>query len=185
MRNHLIVGRVGILSMAAWTMTLDARAQGHGSGHDTYVQGGLEYRIVHISRHAGRFGHTFFATEPETVPYLFIGAPGLGSAALGTFTGGAVVGGEEHVTARHLTGPAGHSLAHVVVQDERGEPLSPQPEAPSALGSDQEGAATAQPDPAASPISQRPPGAAGPGRPVAGWSGPGLAGPGRPASPGW
>ena len=37
--------------------------------------------------------------------------------------------------------------------------------------------------PRVSPWSPRPPGAAGPGRRVSGWSGPGLPGPGRPAEP--
>lgn len=174
--------------MAAGTVTSDAQLQGRGSGRDTYVQGDLEYRIVHIRRHAGRFGHTFFATEAETVPYLFVGEPGSGAAAPGMFTGIAVVGvgvsGAEQRTAGHPVGPASHPQAHVSVCAEQGEPSTSQPAAAGADESDRTGGATAQPDPGASPVSQRPPGALGPGRPVFGWSGPGLPGPGQAASPG-
>ena len=188
MRNMVILSRVGILLIAAWTVTSGAQAQTQtpGSGREGYAPGGLEYRIVHIRRHAGRFTHTFFASENETVPYLFIGEPRAGTTAPHLLVGGGVVGGAEHMTAgHHLAGRAGHPVSHIPLQGERGETLAPQVEAVGGDESDQGAAATDQPDPTANPSSQRPPGAAGPGRPVAGWSGPGLPGPGRPASPGW
>jgi hypothetical protein len=188
MRKMLVLGYVGILSMAAGTVTSDAQLQGRGTGRDTYIQGDLEYRIVQIRRHAGRFGHTVFATEAETVPYLFIGEPRSGPAAPGILTSIAVVGmgagGAEQTTAGHPVGPASHTQTRVGVRTEQGEPLTSQPAAAGADESDQTGGATAQPDPGASPVWQRPPGALGPGRPVLGWSGPGLPGPGRAAFPG-
>ncbi len=158
MRKMLILGCLGILSIAAGTITSDAQSQGRGTGRDVYVQGDLEYRIVHLRRHAGRFGHTFFATEAETVPYLFVGEPGSGSAAPGMFTGIAVgAGGPEPTTAGHPVGPASHTLTHIPVRAEQGEPSTSQPAASSADESDQTGGATAQPDPGASPAWQRPP----------------------------
>jgi hypothetical protein len=99
--------------------------------------------------------------------------------------GDLVVGGPEHLIAGHLVGPTIHPLTHVAVRFEAGEAVNPQPTVPGAAESDQAGAATAEPDPTASPLPPRPPGAAGPGRPVSGWSSPGLPGPGRPASPRW
>jgi hypothetical protein len=185
MRKLPILSGVGILSTAAWMVTLDAREQERASGRAAYPQDGLEFRMVHVRRHAGRFGHTFFATELEMVPYLVPGQPEPGSAAPGMFIGGSVLGGTDHTTAGHVVGPTGHPLAHVPVRVEQGEPSIPQPAASSAGESDDSGAATAQPDPTDSRMLARPPGAGGPGRPVAGWFGPGLPGPGRPASPGW
>jgi hypothetical protein len=181
----LNLGRFLIISIAAATAALDARAQGHGSGRETYLQGGLEYRIVHVQRHAGRFMHTFFATETEMVPYLFIGEPGLGAAAPGMFADVAIAGAAEPMTAGHLASPAGHPLAHAPIVVGQGEPSITQPAAPDGFDSDRTGAATAQPDPTANPVTQRPPGALGPGRPVSGWSGPGLIGPGRPPGRQW
>jgi hypothetical protein len=185
MRRLLILGGVGILSAAVWAVTCSARAQGLASKRDTSVQGGFECRIVHVQRHAGRFMHTFFATETEMVPYLFIGEPGQGAAAPGMFTGVAVVGGTEQMTADHLAGHPSHPPAHAAVVVGQAESLITQPAASDAFDSDRTGAATTQPDPTANPVSQRPPGALGPGRPVSGWSGPGLPGPGRAPDSGW
>ena len=122
----------------------------------------------------------------ETILALFWGT-GTGFPEPGMPEGGGLgVGGPEHMIAGHPVGPAIHPLTHVAVRVERGEAVIPQPTAPGAAESDQAGAATAQPNPpTASPLPPRPPGAAGPGRPVSGWSGPGLPGPGRPASPRW
>ncbi len=187
MRKMLVLGCVGILSMAAGTATSDAQLQGRGSGRDTYAEGELEYRIIRMRRHAGRFQHTFFATEVEIVPYLFIGEPRGATAPPGMFIGIPLVGmgGPEHMTAGHPVGPASHTQTRVGLRAEQAEPLTSQPAAAGADESDQTGGATAQPDPGASPVSQLPPGAMGPGRPVFGWSGPGLPGPGQAASPGW
>jgi hypothetical protein len=185
MRNMVIPGGALIVIVAAWTATCDAQVQGRGSSSDRYVQGGLEYRIVQVRRHAGRFAHTFFATEAETVPFVFVGEGTHGPAEPGMFVGIAVVGGTEHFAEGHAVGPAGRRLAHVPVRAEQGESLIAEPEAQRAEEADRAGTATAQTAPTASPEFQRPPGALGPGRPVLGWSGPGLPGPGRPATRGW
>jgi hypothetical protein len=72
-----------------------------------------------------------------------------------------------------------------VAHGEQGKGLIPQATASHAAESDQSGAATAQPNPTASPSSPRPPGTTGPGRRMAGTSGPGLPGPGRRITPRW
>jgi hypothetical protein len=109
----------------------------------------------------------------------------VGPAAPGMFIGGAFAGETEHMTAGHLAGAAGHPLARVPARLEKGQPLISELTAPGGGDSDDLGAATAQPNLTANPSWARPPGAGGPGRPVAGWLGPGLPGPGRPASVGW
>jgi hypothetical protein len=187
MRKMLILGGVGVLTAAAWMMTLSARAQGLATARSSSsAQDGIEFRTTHVRRgHAGRFGHTFYATEVEIVPYVGSGQPELGPAEVGMFTSGAILSGAEHMTAGHLVIPASHPLVHVPALVEQGEPLGQQPTAPGADGSDQADTATAQPDPTADPMAARPPGATGPGRPAFGWCGPGLPGPGRPARPGW
>jgi len=130
-------------------------------------------------------GGAVFPTQLDEQLSLFRGEPEPGPAAPGMPTGVLVVGGPEHRIAGHLVGPASHLPAHVVARVERGEAVIGGPTAPISAESDEEGAATAQPDPTASPNSARPPGAAGPGRAVSGWSSPGLPGPGRPAGPRW
>jgi len=182
MRNLLILGGIGILSTAAWTVIADNGASGYGKMHAHPGHGGLEYHMRHGGGHfaiAGQLG-MFFPTPPEL--FTWESEPG---PASGMPTGGLVVGGPEHRIAGHLVGPAIHPLTHVTVLVERGEAVIPQPTAPGAGESAAVGAATAQPDPTARPLPARPPGAAGPGRPVSGWSSPGLPGPGRPTSPRW
>jgi hypothetical protein len=178
MRGLLILGGVGILSAAAWTATADAGGHGHGSTHGPHGHGGLEGHM----RHGG--GHAPHAGMGLLTAYL-LGELEAGHAAPEILTAGPMVGGPEHRVEGHQAGPAIHPLAHVPLRVERGEAVIPQPTAPGAAEPDQEGAATAQPNPAASPWLPRPPGTAGPGRPVSGRSGPGLPGPGRPASPRW
>jgi len=180
MRNILISGRIGILITALWTVTLDAGAAGHGHGsaHGSHGQSGLEGHV----RHGG--GHTehywmFFPTQ------LYPAEPEPGPGSPESLTGGLMVGAPAHMIAGHLMGPGIHPHAHVAMRVERGEPLSTQSTPWSSSESDEEGAATAQPNRTASLVSPRPPGAVGPGRPVSGWSGPGLPGPGRPERPGW
>jgi hypothetical protein len=184
MRNLLILGGIGILSTAAWTVIADDGASGYGSKHARPGHGGLEYHMRHGGGHfatAGQLG-MFFPTPPEL--FTWESEPG---PAPGMPTGGLMAGRSEHMIAGHPVGPAIHPLVHVTVQVERGKAVIPQPTAPSAAESDRAGAATAmaQPNPTASPSQPRPPGAAGPGRPVSGWFSPGLPGPGRPASPRW
>jgi len=187
MRDLLILGGIGFLSTVAWIVTADAGDSGQGSMHGSSAHGGSHSTFAGHMRHGGGYagGHVFFSTQPETRSTLFAGEPEPGPAAPGMPMGGLVVGGPEHMIAGHLVGPAIHPLAHVAERVERGEAVIPQPTAPSAAESDQAGAATVQPNPTASPLPPRPPGAAGPGRPVSGWSSPGLPGPGRPASPRW
>jgi hypothetical protein len=175
MRGLRMVGVVGVLSAAALTVTAHAGAGGHGSGHGSHGHGGM-----HGGGQPSHIG-VIFAIEMETQSKLFHGEPQPGPAAPGVL----MAGGPEHRIAGDLVGPSTHPAAHVVVRGERGEVLSSQPTAPTADESDQAGAATAQPNPTASPSSPRPPGAAGPGKLVVGWPGPGLPGPGRPANPGW
>ena len=180
MRNLLILGGIGILSTAAWTVIADDGASGYGKMHARPGHSGLEYHMRHGGGHfaiAGQLG-MFFPTPPEL--FTWESEPG---PAPGMPTGGLVVGGPEHRIAGHLVGPAIHPLTHVTVLVERGEAVIPQHLAPGAGESDEVGAATAQPDPTGSPLPARPPGAAGPGRPVSGWSSPRLPGPGRPPSP--
>jgi len=182
MRDMLILGGIGILSAAAWTVTAGEGASGQRSAHGAPGHGGLEYHMRHGGGHfatAGQMG-MYFPTPPEL--FTWESEPGL---APGMPTGGLVGGRPEHMIAGHPVGPAIHPLTHVTVLVERGEAVIPQPTAPSAAESDQAGAATAQPNPTASPLPPPPPGAAGPGQPVSGWSSPGLPGPGRPASPRW
>jgi hypothetical protein len=78
--------------------------------------------------------------------------------------------------------PVHPPLAHVVAPVEARETMTPQPPAPGGTDLDQSGAAV-RPNPTVGPVSARPPGAAGPGRPVSGLLGPGLPAPGRPARP--
>jgi len=186
MRTLLILGGIGFLSTAAWTATADDGASWYGSKHPRPGHGGLEYHMRHGGGHfatAGQLG-MYFPTPPEL--FTWESEPG---PAPGMPTGGLVAGRPEHMIAGHPVGSAIHPLVHVTVPVERGEAVIPQPTAPSTAESDQAGAATATattqppPNPTASPSSPRPPGAAGPGRPVSGWSGPGLPGPGRPPSP--
>lgn len=183
MRDVLILVGIGILSVAAWKVTAAEGGSGQRSAHGATGHGGLEGPARHGGGHAGHTV-TFCPTEPEAHPrLLFIGETSPRIAALGMPTGGLMVGGPEHVFEGHLVGPAINPLAHIVLRIEGGEAVIPQPPASSAGESDQEGGATAQPDPTASPLQSRPPGAAGPGRPVSGRSSPGRPGPGRPANP--
>ncbi len=184
MRKILVLSGVGVLSTAAW-MTLGARAQGLATARSSFSHESLEVRTIPIRHSAGHFGHTFFARPLEILPYLSPGQPELGPADLSMFTGGAILGGGEHMTAGHVVILASHPLVHVAALIDQGEPLSQQATAPGGDGSDHADAATAQPDPSANPTAARPPGATGPGQPALGWCGPGMPGPGRPASRGW
>jgi hypothetical protein len=180
MRDLLVLCCIGILSAAAWMATAGAADPGHGGGHG---RGGSEGSMRHGGVHSEIIILMMMPTQPETRSLLFFGEPEAGPAPPGLPTGGLVVGGPEHLSGGHAVIPAVHLLTHVAVRVDGGEALIPQPAAPGDAGSDQGGAATSQPNPAASPSSPRPPGGVGPGRPVSGWSGPGLPGPGRPVSP--
>jgi hypothetical protein len=184
MRDLLILCGVGILSAAAWTAT--AYASGRGP-HGPPLHGGLVDQMKHRASHVEHHMGIFFPSAPahqfmDQLP----GEPGPAPAHLGMPMGGVMVGGPEHMISPHLAVPAIHPIAHVAARVESGQAANTQPTAPGADDSDQEGAATAQPNPpTASPLAPRPPGAVGPGRLMFGRSGPGLPGPGRPPSPGW
>jgi hypothetical protein len=186
MRDRLFLVAIGILSTVAWILTADAgrsaQGQTHGSaGRGGTHSGGFEGPAKHGARHPVNIGLAF---QPE-MRELFAGQPEPAPPAPGMLVGDLGVGGPDHSIAVHLLGPGIHLLTHLAVRFEGGEAVTPQPTVPSAGDSDQGGAATAQPDPNSSPLPPRPPGAAGPGRPVSAWSSPGLPGPGRPARPRW
>jgi hypothetical protein len=184
MRDLLILRGIGILSTAACIVSVDIGASGQERTHGAAARGGGHGTFEGQMKHrAGYPMHLGIGFQPE-MRHLF-GEPETGPAAPGMPMGDLGLGGPEHMVAGHLVGPAIHALTHVPVRVEGEEAVVPQPTAPSAAESDQAGAATAQPDPTASPLPPRPPGAAGPGRPVSGWSSPGLPGPGRPPSPRW
>lgn len=189
MRNLLIVASVGILGVAAWTVTLDAQSQRHGATSASPAHSGLVVYPRYTEYHFEIIGGLIFPVQTEINPSLFPGQPDLGSADQDMSTGGAFVAGHGPMVGGHQgfgdqhAGPASH--AHVVVHGDQAKALFPQVTAPRAAESDQGGAATAQPNPSVAPWSPRPPGAAGPGRRVTGRSGPGLPGPGRRASPRW
>jgi hypothetical protein len=184
MRDLLILGGIAIMSIAAWIATAGANdfEQGHvhgpGGRGGTHASGSGTH-MKHDVRHPGSLGLAFL---PET-RQLFAGQPEPAPPAPGMLIGDLGIGGPDHLIPGHLVAPAIHPLTHLAVRFEGGEAVNPQPATPSAGDADQAGAATAQPDPTSSPLPPRPPGAAGPGRPVSGWSSPGLPGPGRPAIP--
>jgi hypothetical protein len=188
MRNLLILGGIGILGTAAWTVCGDAAAQGYGSTHGSPAYSSLVVYPRYIQYHTVNIWG-IFPIQLEIQPSLFPGQPELGTAAPGIPAGGVLLAGpgsmvgDHQGVGDHHGGAASHTHAHHVVHGERGRALIPQATAPVAPESDQAGAATAQPNTTASPWSPRPPGAAGPGRRLPGRSGPGLPGPGRPASP--
>src|SRR5208283_6082007 len=67
MRNLLILGGIGILSTAAWTVIADDGASGYGKMHACPGHDGLEYHMRHGGGHfaiAGQLG-MFFPTPPE------------------------------------------------------------------------------------------------------------------------
>jgi hypothetical protein len=183
MRGLLILCGIGILSMAAWTVT--AGAQGRGSMQVSQGQGALGEPLRPAGGSWGRRG-LFLPTSPqqERRSLLFFGEPETGPAPPGMPTAGQEAGVPEHLISDYPVIPAIHLVGNAVEQVDHAQAAIPQPTVPGAAAeTDQAGAATAQPGPTASPSLPRPPGAVGPGRPVSGWSGPGLPGPGRRARP--
>jgi hypothetical protein len=183
MRNPLISCGIGILSVATWTVTAGEGASGHGA--------------IHVGAgHRGMPGHTkpgghmeqmgiFF---PSELAHPFIdrlsGEPGPAPAHVSMPAGSVAAGGPEHMTEGHLVGPVTHPILHVAARVDLGDAANPQFTSANDAQTQQDDGATAQPNPPnASRMPTRPPGAAGPGRPVFGRSGPGLPGPGRPPSP--
>ena len=180
MRDLLILSGMGILSVAVWTIPVDANPPSHGSMHG---QIGHVGPVRHGGGHAVNLGLLFpiilesrsrsLPGEPEPAP-----PPSMPAVNPG-------VGGLAHSAAEHVGFQTIHPPIHVSVRTEPGEATTPQATGPGGAGSDQVGAAMAQPNPTANPWSPRPPGVVGPGRLSSGRPGPGLPGPGQPASPRW
>ena len=183
MRKLLVMGAVGILSGAAWSLSADDGSSSYKKMHPRPDQGGLQYHMRHGGGHfaiGGQLG-MYFPTPPGI--YSWESEPGPAPIMP---RGGLVVGGTEHTTSSHPPGLAIHPHTHVQMQGEGGQGVSLHPTAPIAAASHPAGAATRQPNPArANPSTSRPPGDQGPGRPVSGWSSPGLPGPGQPPSSRW
>jgi hypothetical protein len=183
MRNTLLIASVGVLSGAAWPVSLDAGGQVRGSAPGVQ-QRRLELEVP-IRRHAGgggRTGRMFFALEYETLPNpnAFSVEVEPGPAGPGTIAGGAETGAPEQFP-QHVVSTSSHPGEHVSVGI-GGESVTADSATPGGVVDDAgTGAGTAQPNPTANPVFARPPGAAGPGRRISGWSGPGMPGPGRPA----
>jgi hypothetical protein len=191
MRKLVILAGIGILCLAAWTVTLDAQNQGRGSMSGSPAYGSLVVYPRYIQYHTENIGGLIFPVELQISPSLFPGQADLGHGDQDTSAGGAPVSGpgsmagDHQGVGDHHGGPASHPYPHALAHGEHGTALNPQPTATHAADSDQAGAAAGQPNPAPSAFSPRPPGAAGPGRRVSGRYGPGLPGPGRRASPRW
>src|SRR5271157_4422849 len=108
MRNLLILGGIGILSAAAWTVTAAEGASGYGSKHARPGHGGLEYHMRHGGGHfatAGQMG-MYFPTPPEL--FTWESEPGL---APGMPTGG-LVGGQTRAYDCGSSGGSSHPPAH-------------------------------------------------------------------------
>ncbi len=181
MRNLLILCGIGILAAMAWTVTAGAQGQGSPGSQGQGALGGPMRLVGGYMSHRGMF----ITTPPqlERRSLLFFGEPETGPAPPGMPMGGLEAGVPEHLIADYPVVPAIHLLSNAAEQVEQQAAVSSPPIAPGGAETDQASAATAQPNPTASPSSPRPPGTVGPGRPVSGWSGPGLPGPGRPARP--
>jgi hypothetical protein len=180
MRDLLILGGIAILSAAAWKETADAGGHGHGAAHGPgpHGHGGLVGHMRHGEAHREEVGIVSSTA-------ILLRQPVPGPVAIEMITERLTVGAPEHMVAGHRESPAVHPVAHVPLRAEPGKAVIPQPTAPAVADSEQEGTPTAQPNPDVIPWSPRPPGAAGPGRPVSGQSGPGQPGPGRRPSPRW
>jgi hypothetical protein len=177
MRNLLIVVGLGIL-IAAWAATSAAGGRGHGSAHGASGHGGHEGRMRHGAGHTDLVG-MLLATE------IWHEELGPGPVAPEMFASGLMSGEADHAVAGHSGGTGIHPHSHIPLHPERGSAMIPQPTAGDGSASDQDGAASAQPNPPVNPWSPIPPGAAGPGQPVSGRAGPGRPGPGQPARPRW
>lgn len=139
--------------------------------------------MKHDGSHSGHAG-TLCPTPLEAHPRLpFAGESEPRVTGLGVPNAGLILGGQERVIVGHLVGPAIHIREHIIQSVEQAEVPVLRVPAPVPAGSDHEDRGTAQPTPTASPSQLRPPGAAGPGQPVSGWSEPGRLGPGRVAGP--
>ncbi len=125
MRNMLILGGIGILSMPVWTVTLDAET-GHGATHGSHGHGGLAGHMRQHGGHPENMG-MILPTQLEMRSYVFPGEP---------VPVGPVVGGPEHLAAGHSVGPARHPHVYYSVQVEQEEASVPQPTGPGAAESD-------------------------------------------------
>ena len=141
MHYRLILGGLGIAITAVGTVTANAQQPTYGPSygplHGMLGLGTLQGPMRQQSGYAEQMG--LFTHHLHTV------------------------GGPGPMSTGHLASPAVHPLANVVLLMEQREAVTPQPLAAggaAAAGggeSDQAGAASAQPNPAASPSSPRPP----------------------------
>jgi hypothetical protein len=184
MRNRLIAAGIGILSVAAWTATLDAGPPGHGPSSGSPAYGSLVVYPRYIQYHTENIGGLLFPVQVEINPSLFPGLPDLVLSDQDTSAGGAFAG-DHHGFGDHHATAASYPHTQVVVHEDQAKDANSHATAPHAAGSDQAGAVTLQPQAVAGPLVPRPPGTAGPGQRVSGTSGPGLAGPGRRMTPRW
>jgi hypothetical protein len=169
MNNLLTLGGASLLLMAAWPPTARAGPPGSAAPHRILSLGSIEGLKAPPSyiEPMGMVLPTHLTVRSRLFPGQL--GPRLVS------TSGLMMGGAHPITAHHLAGLPGHLPAGT------GETQvgSAQPGGAGDSGLDQPGAATMQPNPAASAWSPRPLGAGGPGRLVSGHSGPG-----RPVGPG-
>jgi hypothetical protein len=160
MRDLLILSGIGILTAAAWTVTAGEGAAGHGAMHAAPGHGGLVGHMRHGESHKEQMGIFFPIAAANHFMDQLPGEPGPAPAHPGTPTGDVVVAGAEHMIRGHLVSVAIHPLEHVSARAERGKAVIPQPASAGAADFDQDGAATAQPNPpTAKPSPPRPPGA--------------------------
>jgi hypothetical protein len=153
MRLVLILSGIAVMTMASGLRTAHAAPPSYGPLHGLLGLNSLEGPMR--QQGSGYVEHMgLFSTQPH-----WAGGPGP------MITG-------------HIVGPAIHYPAHVVVRAEQSEVVTLQAPAPGGAGT----AAAAPADSTAGLALPRPPGVAGPGRRVSGWSGPGLPGPGRVSS---
>jgi hypothetical protein len=188
MRNLMILAGIGIMSAATWMDSAGQGFQDQDWTHRPHARdyGGLQGPMMRQG--AGRYvrvgRHAILVVFPEQ---LIHGGPEFGPVSPDMFAGDLMAGDTEHPVAGPPPAPATHPhpVAHVPLRVEQGGAVIPQPAVPSAAPPDQREAAIAPPIPAVSPWLPRPPGTAGPGRPISGQPGPGMRGPGRPAPPRW
>ena len=123
-------GRVGVLGVAVWTVTLDAQSQRHGATSASPAHSGLVVYPRYTEYHFEIIGGLIFPVQMEINPSLFPGQPDLGSADQDISTGGITRGrtrahgrGHQGFGDQHA-GPASH--AHVVVHGDQAKALFPQ-----------------------------------------------------------
>jgi hypothetical protein len=191
MRAPFFLSAVGILSMAACTLAVEARAQAHAPGHVHVAHGrmGPEVQLPTVGAYVEHMGVLFPAQLGTQWSLLPAESEAISTAPRMPFVGVDAFGAEHHEAGHHALvhndalaylAHFAHlaALAHFADGSERRKALLTHLAVQETAESDKAPAPTT--DPAAGQSSAHPPGAAGPGRPVSGRHGPGLQGPGRP-----